>query len=105
MKKATLTQNSASISMAALSALEHLIDGLVDRLGGRRGSNQMLNDGGGGIHRNGVHISHRGRLGRRNGGFSLGELRIEFFLQRAATRLRLGHQLVMGFASDRVRPV
>src|SRR5215470_14166614 len=103
MKKATLTQNSASISMAALSALEHLVDGLVDRLGGRRGSNQMLNDGGGGIHRDGVHVGHRGGLGRRNGGFSLGELRVELFLERAAARLGLGHQLVVGIASDRVR--
>src|ERR1700746_2731780 len=96
MKKATLTQNSASTSMTALSALKHLVDGLVDRLGGRRGSNQMLNDGGGGIHRNGVHIGHRGGFGRRNGGFSLGELRVEFFLQRAATRLRIGQRLLIG---------
>src|SRR5437763_16941576 len=100
MMKATATQNSALMVIAASSALEHGVDGGLYRLAGGRGADQSFDDRRGGVDRDAAHIGERRLLGSRDDSLGFLELGVELALQDLAGPLRLRVELAAGLVGD-----
>src|SRR5262245_51732196 len=99
MRKATATQNSASMLM--VSPLDHGVDGGLDRLAGGLRADQSLDDRGGGLDRDPAHVLERRLLGRHDRSLGLVEPGVELMLESLAGLVGFGVELLARLAGDR----